>query len=543
MPHFCTRQRDKNTLFSRSCVLAVVERLEIICLSSEKQSQAEKAFLKLVIVRGWEQLEVSEKLFDAVIDDSDGPDPSRDDPVVPTKSSKQRRELINQEIDYIRGLLPLKNKSLQRLSQLEVMSMACIYIRRCHFLGLPVYLQDEDDGENCLMEALPGFFLVCTCSGKLIHISRNVKDLLGHSIIDITKQGDNIYDIVDSKDHAIISDILSDWNSEEVKFRCRISLSRYTRRQSSFFDEKPIQVTGYFNIPATGLAVQEPVLVAMCTPILSPAIKKTTFTGSTTAFTSVHLLDMTFREVSPMCEYYLGFTEDELLGRSWYEFIAPGSLAKAAKHHAQVCRGSSEQESIFYGNFTNFQGKTIPAAISLQKYRIEEEDFAIISTVQILRETFSDNSQDQEESPTEQNSYSACASPERWSEKFSFPANNPLLPTYVSPFAPVMKPSSSHSPHIHPQTTKSSSEVHVSREINQLLYSDSAWDYATPYQSPHREKLIDNCIYHQVNSSSFDNEMTIPSNQDYCAEGPHCSESSDSTNKDISYQRQLQTAY
>ena len=57
--------------------------------------------------------------------------------MVPTKSSKQRRELINQEIDYIRTLLPLKNKSLQRLSQLEVMSMACIYIRRCHFLGRP----------------------------------------------------------------------------------------------------------------------------------------------------------------------------------------------------------------------------------------------------------------------------------------------------------------------------------------------------------------------------------------------------------------------
>jgi len=40
-------------------------------------------------------------------------------------------------LSYIRTLLPVRNRSLQRLSQLEVMSMACIHIRRCHFLGQP----------------------------------------------------------------------------------------------------------------------------------------------------------------------------------------------------------------------------------------------------------------------------------------------------------------------------------------------------------------------------------------------------------------------
>ena len=33
------------------------------------------------------------------------------------------------------------------------------------------------------------------------------------------------------------------------------------------------------------------------------------------------------------CSYYLGYEEEQLVGRSWYDFIAPDFLGLAAKHH------------------------------------------------------------------------------------------------------------------------------------------------------------------------------------------------------------------
>ena len=33
------------------------------------------------------------------------------------------------------------------------------------------------------MKAVPGFFLVCTAQGKLVYISDNITDFLGHSMV------------------------------------------------------------------------------------------------------------------------------------------------------------------------------------------------------------------------------------------------------------------------------------------------------------------------------------------------------------------------
>ncbi len=49
-------------------------------------------------------------------------------------ASKQRRDLINAEIDHLKELLPLPETIRQRLFQLQVMSLACIYIRKDRYL-------------------------------------------------------------------------------------------------------------------------------------------------------------------------------------------------------------------------------------------------------------------------------------------------------------------------------------------------------------------------------------------------------------------------
>ena len=45
-------------------------------------------------------------------------------------ASKARRDQINVEINFLRDLLPLADTVRERLFQLQVMSLICIYIRK-----------------------------------------------------------------------------------------------------------------------------------------------------------------------------------------------------------------------------------------------------------------------------------------------------------------------------------------------------------------------------------------------------------------------------
>lgn len=49
-------------------------------------------------------------------------------------ASKQRRDQINNEIGTLRDLLPLPESARQRLSQLQIMSLSCVFIRKCNIL-------------------------------------------------------------------------------------------------------------------------------------------------------------------------------------------------------------------------------------------------------------------------------------------------------------------------------------------------------------------------------------------------------------------------
>ena len=45
-------------------------------------------------------------------------------------ASKLRRDLINAEIANLRDLLPLPQSTRQRLSQLQLMALVCVYVRK-----------------------------------------------------------------------------------------------------------------------------------------------------------------------------------------------------------------------------------------------------------------------------------------------------------------------------------------------------------------------------------------------------------------------------
>ncbi|KAF0288175.1 Neuronal PAS domain-containing protein 4B [Amphibalanus amphitrite] len=48
-------------------------------------------------------------------------------------ASKMRRDLINSEIAVLRDLLPLPASTRQRLSQLQLMALVCVYLRKANY--------------------------------------------------------------------------------------------------------------------------------------------------------------------------------------------------------------------------------------------------------------------------------------------------------------------------------------------------------------------------------------------------------------------------
>ena len=122
--------------------------------------------------------------------------------------------------------------------------------------------------------------LIITQTGRILYISENAAEYLGHSMVskiwwtrkimwsdkaqmlqeDLLIHGDSIYDIVDKQDHPTLHVHLNDKeeptspsdslpkstkNKKQI-FLCRINVSRNARRQMRFGDQKVILVRGHF---------------------------------------------------------------------------------------------------------------------------------------------------------------------------------------------------------------------------------------------------------------------------------------------------------
>ena len=83
----------------------------------------------------------------------------------PTKStkgaSKMRRDMINSEIAHLRDLLPLPSSTRQRLSQLQLMALVCVYVRKSNY-----FQQGENPQFQCFIHsALCDKYLLCNIIG------------------------------------------------------------------------------------------------------------------------------------------------------------------------------------------------------------------------------------------------------------------------------------------------------------------------------------------------------------------------------------------
>ena len=99
-------------------------------------------------------------------------------------------------------------------------------------------------------QALNGFMMMITQTGKLLFITENASEYLGHSMEDLLIHGDSIYDIIDKQDHSVVQaellrgqelvspEEITAEKPEDRIFLCRMNVSRNARRQMRFGDQK-----------------------------------------------------------------------------------------------------------------------------------------------------------------------------------------------------------------------------------------------------------------------------------------------------------------
>ncbi|CAK6951792.1 neuronal PAS domain-containing protein 4-like [Scomber scombrus] len=262
-------------------------------------------------------------------------------------ASKARRDHINHEIRNMRALLPVTQEDQERLSYLHSMAAICTYIRKS------VFFQEllSEERSHCslpyevFVQALHGFILVTTAQGKLVYVSENVGQYLGLSMVDVL-QGDTFYDMVERSDIDILKSNLDIENnsSPERSFVCCIQTSKAFKLQ--YGSCSSMLVRGSFqSFPQPGPSssvcpTKEPLFVALCTPTVNRL--QSTDSLFCHSFNSVHRLDMTFTQLSDRVLYFLGYSAEEMTGRSWYSLIYPEDLSLSADSHRSLMKADED---------------------------------------------------------------------------------------------------------------------------------------------------------------------------------------------------------
>ncbi|XP_072933484.1 PAS domain-containing protein cky-1-like [Epargyreus clarus] len=325
----------------------------------------------------------------------------------PTKStkgaSKMRRDLINAEISNLRDLLPLPPSTRQRLSQLQLMALVCVYVRKMNYFQQVFkshdfsyqYEEQPTPTPNIgFSKAMNGFMMMMTQNGKLLYISENAAEYLGHSMEDLLIHGDSVYDIIDRQDHQTVQVELNRGSNGETEnipktrhFFCRMNVSRNARRQMRFGDQKVVLIRGHYVSYLPLCSRNEPVFLASCTPLAMPETRECVVHGATNVFTTVHAMDMKILHIDPNGEWYLGWKKAELADISWYQILHWDSLREAQTKHRLITQSEQDKCCILLVKLQQRSGQFLWVHMVLQvKDATDTPRQFIVATNQVLSE-------------------------------------------------------------------------------------------------------------------------------------------------------------
>ncbi|XP_063586279.1 basic helix-loop-helix ARNT-like protein 2 [Penaeus indicus] len=156
-------------------------------------------------------------------------------------AEKMRRDKLNNYVTELASIVPLVSGANKRVDKTSVLRLAANFIR------IHKILQDYEPEKHTLpgamdsvvsqslSQAIGGFLMVVTSTGKVLYVSEAMEEIFGHSQVDLL--GRSIYHVIHPEDYEIIQEQLNSkgkvyWRS----FFCRMMEKALSRNDPSRYE-------------------------------------------------------------------------------------------------------------------------------------------------------------------------------------------------------------------------------------------------------------------------------------------------------------------
>ncbi|KAG7324920.1 hypothetical protein KOW79_011236 [Hemibagrus wyckioides] len=253
--------------------------------------------------------------------------------------------------------LPLPHSIRTHLDKASIMRLTISFLRTRKLLTSACLSRQVKDTQmdNLYLKTLQGFIAVVTSEGDMIFLSENISKFMGLTQVELT--GHSIFDFTHPCDHEEIRENLAvkagasygrrhkELSTERdffMRMKCTVTnRGRTVNLKSASW--KVLHCTGHLKIypsrpPHVLCGFAEPpltCLVVLCEPIPHPSSVETPIDGKT--FMSRHSMDLKFTYCDESVRNLMGYTPEDLIGRSVYDFYHALDVDNMTKSHQNLC--------------------------------------------------------------------------------------------------------------------------------------------------------------------------------------------------------------
>ncbi|EFX64305.1 hypothetical protein DAPPUDRAFT_13455, partial [Daphnia pulex] len=254
------------------------------------------------------------------------------------KSREAARYRRSQEVETfndLANLLPVSSSLISQLDKASIMRLTIAFLKVQSLLDNKLFgMLNENQcsiADACWPQALGGMLLALSSKGDIVYLTENVTQELGLLQMDLI--GQSFYDYCHPCDHDELREMLAlRPDGDPARSFCLRFKSALMAKKRSKINPKfvPYKVYGQMLDTTTTNCIliallsssTNHFLVLIVDPIPHPSCTKTPLGGY--SFLTKHTLDMKYTYVDEKIYTFLGYTPEDLKGRSAYEL-----------HHAQ----------------------------------------------------------------------------------------------------------------------------------------------------------------------------------------------------------------
>ncbi|KAM6325870.1 LOW QUALITY PROTEIN: hypoxia-inducible factor 3-alpha [Alca torda] len=231
-------------------------------------------------------------------------------------AARCRRSRETEVFYQLAHTLPFARGVSAHLDKASIMRLTISYLRVHRLLAAGAWAAAAEEVDGCYLKALSGFVMVLSEAGDMIFLSENVNRLLGLSQLELI--GHSVFDFVHPCDHEELQDVLSPRFSLRMKSTLTGRGRCLNLKAASW---KVLHCAGHMRSYAGAGGSPPPLrcLVLICEAIPHPGAIETPL-GSGTVLTR-HSMDMKFTYCDDGIGEVAGYSPEELLGCSLYEYV------------------------------------------------------------------------------------------------------------------------------------------------------------------------------------------------------------------------------